>query len=257
VGDGCAEGMAPVEELEAGARSGVNDGFVSGRAWGPSKRDALQTGCAPQRPWGGQLASGVQHALQRLPPPRRSGAGGSVPCPAGGEPACAAFSAALAAAPAGAPDAPGARDVLLTVASADDAPQLRVLLRSLAALRLAPRAVVLTLDDTAAAAVAAAATEDAAGVATARLPEDGPLRRDAAGAAMPQAAVKWAAAALALQMGLDVLLVDADTVLLQNPLLFLYRCACCDAMLRPSAICAQALPWHSLSLMRFPECLLL
>jgi hypothetical protein len=196
----------------------VNDGFVSGRAWGLSKRDALHGGCKPLPPWGGKLAAGVRHDLARLPPPARTSAG-ALACPPGGESVCEALGRALDAAPAsGAP-----RDVLLTVVAEADAPQLRVLLRSLAALKLAPRAVVLSLDDASAAAVDAAKAEDGAAVAHARLPADGPLRVDAAGAPLSPPAVKWAAASLALQLGIDILLVDADTVFLQDPLQFLYR----------------------------------
>jgi hypothetical protein len=49
------------------------------------------------------------------------------------------------------------------------------------------------------------------------------MRVDAAGAPLSPPAVKWAAASLALQLGIDILLVDADTVFLQDPLQFLYR----------------------------------
>ena len=215
VGDGCAQGMVPVDVLEAGARAGVNDGFVSGRNWGVSRQDALQHGCAPQPAWGGKLGPGIVHELARLPT-RRASATGPLLCAAGSEALCGAMQTALQAAP---PAGFRPADVMLTVASEADAPALRVLLRSMHALRLAPRAVVITLDDAAAAAVKA----EAAPVAHAALPSDGPLRQDAKGAPLSAPAVKWAVIAAALRMGVDLLIIDADTVLLQNPMGFLYR----------------------------------
>ena len=215
VGDGCAAGMVPVDVLEAGARAGVNDGFVSGRAWGVSRQQALQGGCAPQPAWGGKLGPGVEHVLARLRV-RRTSASGPLLCAPGSEALCGAMQRALdAPAPAGY----RAADVTLTGAAEGDADALRVLLRSLHALRLAPRAVVLTLDAAAAAAVQA----EAAPVAHAALPADGPLRVDSRGKPLSPAAVKWAVIAAALRMGVDVLVLDADTVVLSNPYASLYR----------------------------------
>ena len=234
-GDGCAQGMAPVAELEAGARAGVNDGFVGGRAWGVSKRDALQLGCAPQAPWGGKLGAGIEHVLARLPAPRRTSSG-ALACPAGAEALCGALAKALDGAAASGKHT----ELLFTVASAADADALRVLLRSLVPLHLAPRTVVVTLDAAAAAVLADVAD---ANVAHAALPADGPLRVAADGAPLSPVAVKWASIAAALQLGVDLLVVDPDTVLLQDPLQFLYRSV---PSARLHAAHALALTYHLL-----------
>ena len=217
-GDGCSREVANVSALEAGARAGVNDGFVGSHSWGVARQAALRHGCAPRAAWDGKLGADVAFPLPgRIPEPPP---GGALPCPDGAQALCAALASALQRLPRGAP-----AELMLVVADSDGAATLPLLLRSAEVQGLSSRLVVVTLDEAAGRAVASQPS-----VAHARLDAAaGPLRADAAGAPLRPAAVKWACAAVALRLGVSLLLADPDTLLLGDPFSALYRDADVEA----------------------------
>lgn len=218
--DGCAADPVGVAVLEAAVKGEINDGFASSRGWGKAGPAALRGGCAPQPAWGGAFnTSLVTYDLPfRVPFP-----GLPLRCAPEAQALCSAMDAALASAPAAQP-----HELLLCVVDGAHAAALPALLRSLDALALAPRAVVVLLDDAAAQAAAGLGGAPPAAQLL-RLAAGSPLRRDAGGAALPPAAVKWALVQLALRLGVSPLVADPGTVFLANPFEHLYRDADVEA----------------------------